>query len=166
MELPPVQKPLHTICQAVESNSSALNFIFMKNIMALFSCIIQNASSGCPLTFKYHPHNILPMISLLPSIDSLNFCEDTFIPSESILSIRATIMDQWNQNLSVPQKELLLTHCKLSHARMGWCQHLFVSAKSDLPPILSSKYKLTSSCQHFFVLLTNFIKLRLRDLYE
>ena len=102
---------------------------------------------GTTLEIPYYPSNGLPTVHQA----SRSSC--TFTPSSH--DVFLSVLDQANQNLSGPQKELLFLHSKYGHINFKTLQfhmreHTFTdnTGKSSLiSPVLPTKFKQTKSCE-------------------
>ena len=101
---------------------------------------------GMRLEVPYHPSNGLPTVlhSPRPSCHLAPSSHDVFL----------SVLDDANQNLSSPQKELLFFHSRFGHINFRSLQsnmreHLFEDKDGHsmiLKPVIPTKYKQTKSC--------------------
>jgi hypothetical protein len=80
---------------------------------------------GTMLEFPFNSGNNLPlMLRDSPNIAGITSPSnvDLLCNQQDLLSSLMSVADETNQNLSPPQKELLLWHWKLGHANFNWIQ--------------------------------------------
>jgi GAG-pre-integrase domain len=101
--------------------------------------------NGTRLKFPYNFHNNLPLMV----IDEVGHktaglsCHELGILTEpTIMESYLLVLDQVNQNITSAQKELLLWHQRLGHARFQWNQSLMVKPL-DAPPVIETKHAMT-----------------------
>jgi hypothetical protein len=104
---------------------------------------------GTPLTFPYQPGSKLPMMLTSSHFNNQNTKIGVTFEDTNMLA-NLTVADEFNQNLTTAEKELLLLHWKLGHADMQRVQMMLITPQDTSPheQILFPKVKTASSCDH------------------
>jgi hypothetical protein len=101
------------------------------------------------LEFTFNSGNNMPlMLPDSPNIAGLTLSNvDLLCNQPDLLSSLMSVADETNQNLSPPQKELLLWHWELGHANFNWIQPLasIPSKSTDRKQVLLPKHSRLSS---------------------
>ena len=121
---------------------------------------------GCNLTLPngnsfgipYNRRNNLPMLSPLSSASSVSGCTKSLFSFQDLSSSALTLSltDETNQNITSPQKELLVWHWRLGHLGFGWIQYLMSPRSFRYPtgeitsanPVIITKHSTTRKCCH------------------
>ena len=112
--------------------------------------VILRPSRSVSLRFPFHPMNGLPLMFLdderrghiagMMAADSAMF--------NDVKSILTNVADETNQNLSGPQRELLLWHHKLGHINFDWLQTLARQGRnSNQRRVFESKFASIANCR-------------------
>jgi hypothetical protein len=120
--------------------------------MDRFGVHLVTADGGTTLSFPINPGNNLPLALPIP-MDS-GFC--TFKLSEESIFLNA--MNETDQNLTAPQKELLGWHQKFGHCGFSWDQSLMIPQNPQyqihinqeglLWKVVATKHQSTRTCDH------------------
>ena len=105
---------------------------------------------GSELEFPFNPGSNLPLTLTQPKPAPMGLTFEDAVALGDAPSLHAllSVADETNQNLSAPQKELLLWHWKLGHPNFQWVQHLTRKPQdtAGVPAIIEPKHRTVSSC--------------------